>query len=712
MLSRLMHLGAMEGAPGVELTLRRAWAQGRDGLLLEYVDRDGVRTPGRWMRGSVGALGASDDGTVVVDAGGERVRLYPRGADPDLPGLAPFARSEGAEVVSHRPGRRAVVRLAGDAGYAKVVRPSRVERVLAAQGVAHEAAHGFGVAPVVRVERALGAVVFGVAPGVALHDLAGHDDTAYVEGCRRAAEAVRLLHGSEGGVRVGRHTAADEIGLLEEKLSTLEVFAPELAIAARAAARGVMERLRGCGGEVRLIHRDLYDKQVLIGTGGVCLLDFDTLAAGDACLDVGNFVAHIELRVVQGACSAGVGEGATRAFLEGYGDADAERVRVYRDATMLRLGMLYTLWPAWRWIASELIDRVGGVESVWGEGRARVAAGRASRGVSGEAGVGGGDAPAFFVLGSPRSGTTLLERMLDAHPMVAMTHETHWITSSVPKGGAEGRVPARLLDELYADRRFARMAPERAELERALRAREGTYIGLVRAVFGAFGERAGKSVVGDKSTGGYLRDIPGLLAICPWARVVHLVRDGRDVCLSMLGWSKAARAAGRSPLWSEDPVATTAAWWRWHMLSAREGINSLGAGRALEVRYEQLVERPEEECARVCAFLGLPRHDAMTRFHDGRTRSETGLTANAAWLPATPGLRDWRSQMSTEQSALFEAVAWDALEAFGYPRVEASGSLVRYAAEFLARWEAAAGVSSRTGGGRGVVNVEPITKEI
>jgi hypothetical protein len=86
------------------------------------------------------------------------------------------------------------------------------------------------------------------------------------------------------------------------------------------------------------------------------------------------------------------------------------------------------------------------------------------------------------------------------------------------------------------------------------------------------------------------------------------------------------------------------------------------------VHYEALVQRPDEKCARLYAFLGIPYDGSMLRFHEGRTRLGDGRDAKAAWLPVTPGLRDWRVQMSAAEVERFEAVAGPLLDELGYPR--------------------------------------------
>ena len=119
-----------------------------------------------------------------------------------------------------------------------------------------------------------------------------------------------------------------------------------------------------------------------------------------------------------------------------------------------------------------------------------------------------------------------------------------------------------------------------------------------------------------------MRNIPTLQSFWSEARFVHLVRDSRDVCLSILIWKKADRNAGRYATWTEDPVSTTALWWERKVRLGREGGASLGPELYHEVRYESLVARPAEECAGLCEFLDVPYDDAMVRFHEGKTRTD------------------------------------------------------------------------------------------
>lgn len=290
--------------------------------------------------------------------------------------------------------------------------------------------------------------------------------------------------------------------------------------------------------------------------------------------------------------------------------------------------------------------------------------------------------PYVFLVGCPRSGTTLLRRIADAHPQLAVARGTRWIprTFEFRRGLTEdGDVTPKLLDRLRHPFRLERLALEEEDLERLLASRERiSFADFVAALYDLYGDRHEKPLVGDK-TPGYVRYLPTLHGLWPQAKFVHLVRDGRDVCLSVLDWRK--DATGFSTF-ARDPVTTIAVWWEWYVRLGLEGATELEPDLYHELRYESLVDAPERECRRLCRFLGLPFDGAMLRFHEGRMRDDPELDAKRAWRPVTPGLRSWRSQLPHADVVRFEAAAGELLEELGYERATASvshGELARAA---------------------------------
>jgi hypothetical protein len=282
--------------------------------------------------------------------------------------------------------------------------------------------------------------------------------------------------------------------------------------------------------------------------------------------------------------------------------------------------------------------------------------------------------PFVFIIGCARSGTTLLRRIVDAHPQIAITQETHWIPDYFEQRTGltpAGMVTLELIRQLLDHPRFRKLWIGREQLEQLLeRGQDVSYADFVTGIFDLYGNGrgGGKALVGNK-TPRYVRSIRTLHGLWPKAKFIHLIRDGRDVALSAINWKeKAGALAERYTTWGEHPVTTAATWWKWNVRLGREARQGLGSGLYYEMRYEALVASPQEECARLCAFLGVPYTSVMLHFHEGRTKTQPGLDAKKSWQPITPGLRDWRTKLPAEDQERFEAAAGDLLDELSYAR--------------------------------------------
>jgi Sulfotransferase family len=279
--------------------------------------------------------------------------------------------------------------------------------------------------------------------------------------------------------------------------------------------------------------------------------------------------------------------------------------------------------------------------------------------------------PHVFLVGCPRSGTTLLRRIADAHPELAVIRELHWLPRWwEQRVGVEpdGTVTKELAQRLVANRRFARLeiSAERV-VELVSNGRPKHYARFVTELFDLHGRAKQKRLVGEK-TPKYVRHLPTLHELWPHAKIVHLIRDGRDVALSLLDWSKAKRNVGRFPTWNEDSLMTAAFFWEWNVRLGQEAARPIPREGYYELRYEAIVGDPERECRQLCDFLALSYDAAMLSFHEGHTKSKPGLSPKKAWQPVTAGLRDWRQQMMPGDIARFEAAAGGLLDELGYER--------------------------------------------
>lgn len=294
--------------------------------------------------------------------------------------------------------------------------------------------------------------------------------------------------------------------------------------------------------------------------------------------------------------------------------------------------------------------------------------------------------PPVFVLGVRRSGTTLLRVMLDRHPQLALPDESYFIPQLADRHRGPIDVGA-FVDDLRRLPTLGEWGVDVGAVRPKLRPGQapGEAIG---AVYEVYAEAHGKRRWGDK-TPMYMQRLPLLERLFPTARYVHLVRDGRDCALSFLqmpegivtrSWAHPRDAAGFACQWRAEVVAA-------HELGKRVGP------RMLEVRYERLVTEPEETLRTICDHIGLP-YDAEMLDYAGQVDVTRQPHQQSLQRPPTPGLRDWRTDMSAGDVRAFEEVAGDVLAELGYPtssRPSLAGRVRRasYAARITA-WNAAA----------------------
>jgi len=290
------------------------------------------------------------------------------------------------------------------------------------------------------------------------------------------------------------------------------------------------------------------------------------------------------------------------------------------------------------------------------------------------------DAPAPFVVGATRSGTTLLRLMLDAHPDVGIPSETHFFKKLIRTSERWSITPEQLADKIVDHKRWGDFRLDANALRARFDAIEPFNLSdALRGFYRLYAEKQGKTRWGDK-TPGYLRYMDQIELVLPEARFIHLIRDGRDVALSVLPMN-----------WGPETVTEAAELWVERVTQARE--NGATVSHYTEVKYEDLVTDTEGELRRVSEFLDLPWDPAMLDYHE---RAEERLKEKARDLPRKKERGDqpaearmashamarkppdpkrigrWRTEMSDEDRIEYESVAGDLLAELGYPVGEPS----------------------------------------
>ncbi len=280
-----------------------------------------------------------------------------------------------------------------------------------------------------------------------------------------------------------------------------------------------------------------------------------------------------------------------------------------------------------------------------------------------------------FVMGCPRSGTTLVTLMLHAHSRIAMPPETRFLLDVYRRRGEFGDLTVRanrrrLAKAIVRNRgnRFLHLGLERLPVRKAIVRGAPTVGSALGTVFRSYAARFGKPRWGDKLPT-YFRNVEAIRAMFPDAQFVHVVRDGRDCVASlktMTWWQRRADSVDAMALWvhSVDCV--------------RRAAKSLPSDALWELRYEDLVVDPERELRALCDFLGEEFEEDMLTprrvvEQSLPTREREGWHANTLNDVSASRVGGHREVLDPWELRLMERVAGSRMRRLGYDVVPAQG---------------------------------------
>jgi len=263
------------------------------------------------------------------------------------------------------------------------------------------------------------------------------------------------------------------------------------------------------------------------------------------------------------------------------------------------------------------------------------------------------DAP-IFVVGSGRSGTTLLRLMMNAHPRIYLTHEAaFYLTPEYYSTDASGE---EWLEWYFDSFLFAwlQIHPDLVRSQLPAELPRSALPDIYRAIMRAKAAQYGRPRYGDKTPwhavhlGKVFRDFPG-------AKVVHIVRDPRTAVTSFMRQPWGTASYMLSSWFYSKLVRKTAPY----------------VGRIHEVRLEDLLRDPEHEMRRILEFVGEEWDDAVL---DHAHHAPLDDVPPMPWfLPATRRLEkpvEKKVELSPAWIRMVEDENEWAMERFGYGRME------------------------------------------
>lgn len=316
-----------------------------------------------------------------------------------------------------------------------------------------------------------------------------------------------------------------------------------------------------------------------------------------------------------------------------------------------------------------------------------------------------GAPPTFFIVGRAKSGTSWLMRMLDAHPEILCKGEGRFFGRDYTREDPEEGGPQPT--SLYGAMSHSKYV--RAWIEKSVWTRgedvDEHLANLTSLATNYFLARrlaeVGKRIVGDKTPFTGAEVVEEIKEIRPDAKLIHIIRDGRDVAISAIHhmWNHARQEGGIHDLSPEelakreayraDPeaflasgqsiftgkqLAGTAKNWAEMVERAMEDGPKLLGERYAEVRYEDLLERPEPDLERLLKFLEADAGEkvvercveraSFARRTKGRERGQED--SRAFMRKGIAG--DWKNVFTEEDKRVFKEAAGGLLIRLGYEK--------------------------------------------
>lgn len=256
----------------------------------------------------------------------------------------------------------------------------------------------------------------------------------------------------------------------------------------------------------------------------------------------------------------------------------------------------------------------------------------------------------IFVGGAPRSGTTLLRVILDAHSAIAC--------------GPEMRVLPQLA-QLSASTRASMGAIYAAHYGLDSVGLDDVFRRLIEAFLEPYAQRRGKRRIAEKTPANALH-FEELARLFPDAKFIQIIRDGRDVAASLLHVDWRDGRTDQPFAYTKDPREGARVWAE-HVRRGRRAAAS--GGGYFELRYESLARAPEEALRPLFAFLGEKWEDGVLDFQNNPSiaAGENETSASAVAQPLTSAaIGRWERDLGAAAEKAFAGDPAALLRELGY----------------------------------------------
>ncbi len=272
----------------------------------------------------------------------------------------------------------------------------------------------------------------------------------------------------------------------------------------------------------------------------------------------------------------------------------------------------------------------------------------------------------IFIVGSERSGTTLLRLMLHSHPKIALPPQTKYMKKIYKRrlmfGNLENEKNRKKL-ALWFNNNFnasTKMIDLNIELKDVVNGvLSSKSLGAALAIpFHSYAKKHRKKRWGDKRPY-YIHHMDKLRKLYPDAQIIHIIRDCRDVVASL----------NEMPWWHKT-LEHSILNWKSAIMHGLSACQNTKVDEYIELRYEHLITNPEYELSRLCQFLDEEYDPKMLDFQKASKLSIPNY--KLAWHKATresinsKSVGRWKRDLTTYQVSLIQWAAGKELFRLGY----------------------------------------------
>ena len=276
----------------------------------------------------------------------------------------------------------------------------------------------------------------------------------------------------------------------------------------------------------------------------------------------------------------------------------------------------------------------------------------------------------IIIAGAQRSGTTMLRIILNSHSQVAIPEEASFLMPLLERNQLNKKLSGVRLDNFI---KYLALNPQyklwnynNEELLNELRSRTQISVEeLVSSLYESYAKSESKTIWGDK-TPSFFRKLDLWLELFPNARVVHIVRDGRDVFLSWRAMDSTRRNG-----------AVMAIEWKHKVDQIQESLRRYAPNSSIEVQYEELISEPRATLQKICDFCGIAFEEQMLEFYKKSDRYIGNHHSSLIFQPITSSNKaKWVAGLNKKEKATFNLLAGKKLIELGYERAPVGTSLL------------------------------------